>query len=228
MKKLLLILLCLPLIGFGQKYKELKGNYGESISGIIGWNEQGDLFAFRNIITEDVWTNDIITIVSLINNKTVDYIHLNEMGMWSEQEKVVSSFLSKYKIRQVETPKILNVKDIEHNTCLEQILTKINKHNKFVLDLLSISPENTGEHISHLGEEDYLNEQFYSYFEFSSYFEGQGFGDISFRIVGYYNIADFNNKLLIQIEAKRRVIDCGTCEEYQYEYSYSYYCCNNI
>ena len=125
MKKLLLILLCLPLIGFGQKYKELKGNYGESISGIIGWNEQGDLFAFRNIITEDVWTNDIITIVSLINNKTVDYIHLNEMGMWSEQEKVVSSFLSKYKIRQVETPKILNVKDIEHNTCLEQILTQI-------------------------------------------------------------------------------------------------------
>ena len=97
------------MIGFGQEYKELKGNYGESISGIIGWNEQGDLFAFRNIITEDVWTNDIITIVSLINNKTVDYIHLNEMGMWSEQEKVVSSFLSKYKFM--------------HNSLIDLLLT---------------------------------------------------------------------------------------------------------
>ena len=97
MKKLLLILLCVPLIGFGQDYKEPKDKYGTPFNSVIGWSNT-ELFAYRNVGEDDgIGEYDNIIIINLINNEEVDRLSF-EGETWTNNEDVVNTFLSKYNI----------------------------------------------------------------------------------------------------------------------------------
>ena len=112
MKKLLLILLCLPFIGFGQK------------SGIIGWN--GDYFAYKNIIEDGmIGTIEIITIKDPRNNEIIAKIHSEEDMNYSPD--LVKKLLLRYGIIEKEYILINNrVDDIMHLDCLKNLIKKEN------------------------------------------------------------------------------------------------------
>ena len=108
MKKLLLILLCLPMIGFGQK------------SGIIGWSKDG-LFAYRSITDEDMrGTVDRITIQDIKDNRIMFYDQDGNIN--------VDSLLSFYNIiaRNFTNNRI---DDIMHLDCLENAIEDFENDN---------------------------------------------------------------------------------------------------
>ena len=239
MKKLLLILLCLPFIGFGQKYKVIHhhdANINEQVRGIIGWDEKCELLAFRNLFWSNngVLTYDVITIVNLINNETVDYILQDpEIASWSYDVEVVDSFLSKYNIIQAKTTKkdwlidYLSYSDIK--SCLDPIIKIIKKHDNFIFEENNIS----------IFFERFFTTDYKVLLDFRALYEkfdpfvgyDESLGGISFRIKHYcYEIPDFENKLLFVIEGKKRLGDYGTCQEEscKYEYFYYYYSCDKI
>jgi hypothetical protein len=110
MKRLLLILLCLPMIGFGQK------------SGIIGWNKEG-VFAYRNITEHGmVGTIDVVTIKDPRDNQVIAEINSDGAKF---SPKLVKELLLKYRIKE----RILinnRVDDIMHLDCLKSLLKKEN------------------------------------------------------------------------------------------------------
>ena len=73
MKKLLLILLCLPVIGFGQDYKEPKDKYGFAINSVIGWSNSG-LFAYRNVSSDVSVVTDSISVINFSDNHSIKLI----------------------------------------------------------------------------------------------------------------------------------------------------------
>ena len=122
MKKLLLILLCLPMIGFGQDYQEPKDKYGTSFSSVIGWSNTG-LFAYRNVGEDDgIGEYDNITIIDLSNNQRVDGLGF-EGETWTNNENIVNAFLSKYNIQQINNPALLTLQDVKDIPCVKNFLS---------------------------------------------------------------------------------------------------------
>ena len=107
MKKLLLILLCLPMIGFGQE------------SGIIGWNKDG-VFAYRNVTEGDmVGTIDIVTIKDARDNQVIAEIDSERDINYSPE--LIKELLLRYRIKKHN---LINsrVDDIMHLNCLKDLL----------------------------------------------------------------------------------------------------------
>ena len=120
MKKLLLILLCLPVIGFGQDYKEPKDKYGFAINSVIGWSNSG-LFAYRNVSSDVSVVTDSISVINFSDNQEIDLLSF-EGETWANNENVVNDFLSKYNIQQIN-PILFNIEDIKHNLCVKELLS---------------------------------------------------------------------------------------------------------
>ena len=111
MKKLLLILFCLPLIGAGQS------------PGIIGWNKEG-IFAYRNVTEHGmVGTIDIVTIKDPRNNRII--AEINSENDINYSPELVKKLLLRYRIKE----RILinnRIDDIMHLDCLKSLLKKEN------------------------------------------------------------------------------------------------------
>ena len=222
MKTLLLTLLLVPMMSFGQIYKELVDKIGNSISGVIGWSDNGEFFAFRNIVLNDIWYTDEIGIISLVDNKLIEAIYLDpEFGTWNQHKKEVDSFLLKYNIIQhdYQNNGLLKLdKDFDNLICFKLLKLKLNYFNSCISEVKSDDSYSETEILNNLLKEDSF---FQSFSDFVSDYQSSIW---KFKITDFYINYAFKNKIVFQVAAIRIPGDCGTSQDC-YESIYNYYSC---